>query len=50
MKKPVVLMRVEVERGQLTVFSFQLSVVSFQFSVIGCEISELLGRVKLVSS
>lgn len=27
MKKPVVLMRVEVERGQLTVFSFQLSVV-----------------------
>ena len=48
-------MRVEVERGQLTVFSFQFSVISFQlsvfsyrFSVIGCEISELLGRVILL--
>ena len=48
-------MRVEVERGQLTVDSFQFSVISFQlsvfsyrFSVIGCEISELLGRVKLL--
>ena len=41
-------MRVEVERGQLTVFSCQLSVFSYRFSVIGCEISELLGRVKLL--
>ncbi len=41
-------MRVEVERGQRTVDSFQFSVFSYRFSVIGCEISELLGRVKLL--
>lgn len=34
MKKPVVLMRVEVERGQLTVFSYQFSVIGFQLSVV----------------